>query len=71
MAPSFRFRKFHAAAIRQLTEGKLQEALQHVTTQVNGAFKSLAVAKASSILPSLIGSLPETVGRNANVTALS
>ncbi len=73
MAPPFRFLQIHAALTPQLTESELQEALQNVTTQVNGAFKPFVVVKASSILPSrilpsLIGSLSETLGRNANLT---
>jgi hypothetical protein len=49
---------------------ELQKAFQNVTTQVNGTFKSPAFVKAPSILPSLVSSLPKTVGWNPNLTAL-
>ena len=70
MAQSFRFLQIHAVPIPQLTKGELQEALQNVTAQVGGAFKPSVVVKRLGILPSLIGSLSATLGRNPTLSSL-
>jgi hypothetical protein len=55
------FTQTHALVLSGFANSKFQEALKHVTAQVNSSFIPAIAMKAPGIFPPFLGCLPETI----------